>query len=195
MGDEGLSLSQLIGCEPALGALLLRAWLAELGLAMPDSALLTEFIRQLSAAAQDSNPRMDTGQYVLQRYRNGIYRLPQEWQGPAESIFVSPGLSVQLSGVGAISLVVAAGQGLQLAESDRLELSFRQGGESCRPVGQGSRSIKKVLQEAAVPPWWRERVPLLSLNGELLAIGDICLCQSSRLEVGPGLWKVAWIRN
>ena len=43
--------------------------------------------------------------------------------------------------------------------------------------GRGhSHALKHVLQDAGVPPWQRERLPLLSdADGELLAAGDAIL--------------------
>ena len=49
-----------------------------------------------------------------------------------------------------------------------------------------------------MPPWWRDRVPLLCLEGELLAVGDLCLCDSSRwrdsAQRGESLWRLNWNR-
>ena len=49
-----------------------------------------------------------------------------------------------------------------------------------------SHALKHVLQDQGVPPWRRERLPLLSdADGELLAAGDAIL--SARLD--------AWLRG
>ena len=50
----------------------------------------------------------------------------------------------------------------------------RRGGERITLPGRGhSHSLKQVLQDAAVPPWQRTCLPLLSTTeGELLAVGD-----------------------
>ena len=50
----------------------------------------------------------------------------------------------------------------------------RRGGERITLPGRNHRhSLKQVLQDLAVPPWQRPRMPLLStFEGELLAIGD-----------------------
>ena len=50
----------------------------------------------------------------------------------------------------------------------------RRGGERIVLPGRShSHALKQVLQDLAVPPWERARLPLLStLEGELLAAGD-----------------------
>ena len=75
-------------------------------------------------------------------------------------------------------------------------------------IGGPRRTVKKLLQEHGVPPWWRDRVPLLYLGEELLAVGDLWLCDSSRWREAPGsavagvrsteretrLWRPRWKR-
>jgi len=56
-----------------------------------------------------------------------------------------------------------------------LRVHARQGGERITLPGRDhSHTLKHVLQDLGVPPWVRERLPLLSANsGELLAAGDL----------------------
>jgi tRNA(Ile)-lysidine synthase len=51
----------------------------------------------------------------------------------------------------------------------------RQGGERIvLPGREHSHALKHVLQDLGVPPWERERLPLLSdAQGRLLAVGDL----------------------
>ena len=51
----------------------------------------------------------------------------------------------------------------------------RQGGERIVLPGRShSHALKHVLQDLGVPPWLRERLPLLSdADGELLAVADL----------------------
>jgi tRNA(Ile)-lysidine synthase len=50
----------------------------------------------------------------------------------------------------------------------------RRGGERLQLPGRAhSHALKHVLQEAGMPPWQRERLPLLcAADGALLAAGD-----------------------
>jgi tRNA(Ile)-lysidine synthase len=174
------------------------------GLPMPDQAALTEFQRQLAVVSQRSRPRLQCSAYCLQRYRDGVYLLPETEPDPAavaEPLLLAPGevLELPLAG-GRLWLAPAQGAGLKLAPGERLEVTWRRGGERCRPRGRrGGASLKKLLQERDVPPWWRDRVPLLYLAGELLAVGDLWLCDSSRWAGAPGpgesLWQARWERD
>ncbi|MEM6582327.1 MAG: tRNA lysidine(34) synthetase TilS [Pseudomonadota bacterium] len=201
MGDPGLPLGMLQG-DVTLAALRLRQWLSDRGLAAPDRAPLEEFLRQLSSSKEGARSRLATSQYVLQRYKQGIYLLPSiKWTTQPEPIALRQGEVVDLpSGLGRFRLVPTAGAGIRLDRKDGLTLRWRRGGERGQPVGRSERtSLKKLLQERDVPPWWRERLPLLYLGEELLAVADLWLCHSSRLadsdDQGPVRYKPVWERE
>lgn len=201
MGDPGLALEGLVGADADVAALNLRNWLRGLGLAAPDRSLLEEFLRQLKEAGEGASPELNCGDYTLRRYQQGVYLLPEDaWRQPDKPLPLGPGDVQEVPGLGRLSLEPAEGEGFVLESGEAPELAWRQGGERCRPAGRsGGKSLKKLLQEAAVPPWWRERIPLLYLGDELLAVGDLWLCESSRFAQGaPGgktLWKLCWQRN
>ena len=138
----------------------------------------------------------------MQRYRDGVYLLPGSVEITAtESRPIRPGETVELpAGQGQFWLAPAVAEGIRLGPADHLQLAWRQGGERCRlPGRQRTASVKKLLQAHDIPPWWRDRVPLLYLRGELLAVGDLWLCHSSRLFDPAGsaetLWQPHWKRN
>jgi len=50
----------------------------------------------------------------------------------------------------------------------------RRGGEKIRlPGRKGHHVLKKLFQEAGIPPWKRETIPLVYLNDKLAAVGDL----------------------
>ena len=202
MGDPGVALAQLDLDSPPAAALALRHWLQRAGLAAPDQAALAEFLRQLGAVSVQSRPLLQCSAYALQRYRDALYLLPAfDTEEPPDPLFLGPGKVLQLPDPGGrFQLAPAAADGLRLAPGERLEIAWRSGGERCRPLGRaGSASLKKLLQERDIPPWWRDRVPLLYLAGGLLAVGDLWLCESSRWAAAPApgesLWQPRWERN
>ena len=79
---------------------------------------------------------------------------------------------------GSAPLALPAGGVLRLEGAERFEAPLRvharQGGERIRLPGRDHHhALKRVLQERDVPPWERERLPLLSAaDGTLLAAGD-----------------------
>ena len=200
LGDPGVAIAELLEVPAEGAAVKLRAWLLGVGCLAPDQALLDEFLRQLRVAAADANPRLACGTYSLQRFRDAVYLLPAP-DAPrcADTFTLAPGEIYEVPGVGRLGLEPAA-EGFLLAPGERLEVTWRQGGERCKPRGRAAgSSLKKLLQEWQVPPWWRDRVPLLCLDGELLAVGDLWACDCSRWRDkaprGEQLWSVRWERQ
>ena len=68
-----------------------------------------------------------------------------------------------------------------------------------RQGGREYNGLKTLLQEWSVPPWWRDRVPLIFLQEELVAVADLSRCQSSRWRQGTQgdepLWRLSWQRS
>ncbi|WP_340123251.1 tRNA lysidine(34) synthetase TilS [Methylobacter svalbardensis] len=55
----------------------------------------------------------------------------------------------------------------------KVEIRFRRGGEKvCLPGRQGHHSLKNLFQEAGIPPWERDRIPLIYLDDRLAAVAD-----------------------
>ena len=195
-GDPGVALASLVGVPVSAAAATLRARLRLWGLRAPDQAPLEEFLRQLREAAPEANPQLRWGGNVLQRYRDAIYLLPPDPGGQLpEVLAMTTGSSREVPGVGRLSLQPAEGAGLALSSGDTVQVKWRDGGELCRLPQRPAKPLKKLLQQWAVPPWWRDRVPLIYLGDELLAVGDLALCASSRLAAAGSqgeCWALVW---
>jgi len=67
-------------------------------------------------------------------------------------------------------------------------LRLRSGGEALRPHPKAAtRSLKNLLQEHNVPPWLRERLPLLYCGDELVCVVGVAVSaayQASQNEIG-----------
>ena len=52
--------------------------------------------------------------------------------------------------------------------------------------------MKKLLQEVGVPPWVRQRLPLVYLAGELAAVADLWICEPFVARKGEAGWLISW---
>ena len=94
----------------------------------------------------------------------------------------------------ALSMVVAfrrmQGKGISFSKLQRapVTLRVRGGGESLRPAPHAAtRSLKNLLQEHKVPPWMRERIPLLYCGDELVSVLGVAIAagyQATESEEG-----------
>jgi len=90
---------------------------------------------------------------------------------------------------GVLSLNQGAKVGLALVEGDFIEWRFRTGGERCKPIGRiHSQSLKKLLQEAKVPAWERDYIPLFYVNGRLAMVANLWINSGFETDLGTPAW-------
>ncbi|MFK7976538.1 MAG: tRNA lysidine(34) synthetase TilS [Halioglobus sp.] len=198
MGDQGIAVAHL---QEAAGAQLLRRWLRERDLPAPDQSAINEFLRQLREGDPNSRALLVCASYVLQRYRDAVFLLPP----PATSLETAnllPGQTLALHGGDSVSLIPAPTKGFWLKDDESVQIHWRAPKQRFALVGrQGSRTLKSLYQDLGVPPWWRGRIPLVSYGEELLQIGELATCDSSRWREQPlqeepqeRLWQLRWHR-
>ncbi|WP_045224124.1 tRNA lysidine(34) synthetase TilS [Methyloterricola oryzae] len=181
LGSDGLSLKvpNLAVLTRADQRLVLRRWLRASGFRMPSAAVLERILEEVLPAGADKMPVVAWREGEVRRYRNHLHLLPP--QGFFDSTAVLPwtaGDSLKLPGGAGELRITPARPGLGL-DARRwalgpVEVRFRRGGERCRLSGRGtaSHALKKLFQETAVPPWLRDRAPLVYVAGELAAVAD-----------------------
>lgn len=178
----GLSVRGVLALTPARRRNLLRHWLAGQGQEPPPADLLERLARELLAARPDATPRLRLGAREFRRYRDRLYLLP---------LLPLPPGAAELRWTDGAELVLPEGCGrLRLAGAPAVPLTVRfpVGGERLRPLGaERRRSLKNLFQEAGIPPWVRERTPLLWRGDALVAVGGFW-----RSEEGP---QLLWLHD
>jgi tRNA(Ile)-lysidine synthase len=143
---------------------ILRLWFRHQELPIPTQGLLQQILQQvLHAKRPDSNPKLIWGGCTIYAYRQKLYCMK-----PLETLkagiwadFPEPGFGIK---------VILAEHGVAIDEAhDRVEVRYRQGGELLLYRGH-HRELKKMFQEAKVPPFLRDRIPLIYVNGTLKAV-------------------------
>ena len=155
---------------------LLRYALRRLGLPPAPATALQRVTDELLPAPQDAEPIVSWPGAEVRRYRDRIYlmaTLPNPDALPSGRLTVDTALELG-NGLGCLRLQRDA-NGIDPALASRgFEVRFRQGGERLRVDERGgSRKLKTLLQEAAIVPWMRSRVPLLVQGDRLVAVGDL----------------------
>ncbi len=197
-----LDWSTLAPLDLARQANAVRFWLQRCGVRPPSRRRLREALRQWAQAAGDKLPVLTLEGGVIQRYRSELVF------APALDGF-SPDWSGELAMAGVLALPSGLGE-LQwtqhdqdkapdswpdalpervrnlasraLIESRTFQVRFRQGGEKLRRKAGHHQSLKHWFQESGVPPIFRDRVPLVFLGAELVAIADIWIDARFRPE-------------
>ncbi|MDQ7075288.1 MAG: tRNA lysidine(34) synthetase TilS [Gammaproteobacteria bacterium] len=152
---------------------LLRYWLAQLNLPTPSHAQLQRVSAELLVAAQDRQPLVHWPGVELRRFDGRIYAMPplQKWDASRRYPW---DLQHPLSIEGLpepLQPELLRELGLVLPRGVSVTVAFRQGGEVLRLAGRGvSKPLKKWFQEAKIPPWQRERLPLIYFEDQLVAV-------------------------
>jgi tRNA(Ile)-lysidine synthase len=194
-----LDLEGLAALPPAEARAVLRAWIRSSGHTLPDTARLDRILTEVVPAGEDRNPLIHWPGVELRRFRGRLYlRSPQPE--------LDPGLVLEWDGKTPLELPAGLGRlhpeqgpgGISQEQwrAGPIRISFRSGGERCRPQARGkSKELKKLLQEFDIPPWERENLPLITIGGRLAAVGDLFLCEPFAVGEGEQGIRLRWERT
>lgn len=175
---------------------LLRYWIRRRGARAPATRKLAAIEHDMLAAAEDRVPCMGWDGWEIHRHRGLLYcerQCPErvldqalEWQPPAPLTLPA--------GLGKLRIDAAAAGGLNSAKlAATLSVRFRAGGESLQLAGDAfHRKLKKLLQSAAILPWWRGRLPLIYSDGQLIAVGDLWIAADFAAQAGEPASAIVW---
>ena len=167
---EGIDLDKLLRLDAARAANVLRVWLHEAGVAAPPRDRLGDWLRQLATAGRHHRMPLPDAPLALVVHRRSLRmeRLPAvppgwivEWRGET-SLALPDGRKMRFSrrdgaGIRADALV-----------GRRIDVSTRRGGERLKlGANRPHRPLKDLLRESGLPPWSRDLVPLVLVDGRL----------------------------
>ena len=149
---------------------MLRAYLAQKGLRAPSEAKLLEMLKQLGGSGgklsithDGIDLRVFRGELkVLKTGKKNTFKF-LTWNGEARLPLPALGGELRFRRV--------RGQGIDsaLLKKKSFQVRLRSGGERLRPdARRPRRTLKNLFQEAGVPPWERERLPLLYCGDDLV---------------------------
>ena len=167
---QPLPLEQLRLLPPQRALNLVRHWLKCQGAAMPSEVQLLRVLGEMLPAVADACPELIWGPHSLRRFQDSLYYVPALLE-PARDPVPLQLESLQAPGLVGV-LRSEPGEGVAFSRTalaaGPLTLRFRQGGESLKPAGRHTRSLKHWFQDLGVPPWWRDYWPILYC-GEVIA--------------------------
>ena len=200
--DQTLCISRLVEHQLHPQQLILRHWFRHLGLKMPAQAKVERILNEVVAAAGHRDPVLSGQGYSIRRYRDKLYCLANmsgtDLQLSKGSQAVQDAQQDLVWPNGQTSIKIARNQVLSCEPASKgilreqwqkakIELRFRRGGEKISlPGRQGHHSLKNLFQEAGIPPWERDAIPLIYLDGMLAAVGDLWISAQFYCEKTQG---------
>jgi tRNA(Ile)-lysidine synthase len=189
-GMEGETLAidtlQLLGQARAKN--LLRYFLHCVGAPMPQAVQLDDMLHQLCSARQDAAVCVSYSDWQVRRFQGKVHalrglgefdrNLVLPWHGEAELDW--PALNARLHFDRNLNPQEQAlrPSGISLAKLQRapVTLRLRRGGETLRPHHDAStRTLKNLLREQYIPPWQRDRLPILYCGEELVCVPNVAI--------------------
>lgn len=167
----------------------LRHWLGGAGHDTPDHRHIAE-IRRLLTGREHAGPAVAWRDTEVRLFDGRLYAMRPLPPAPAHCWTAQWSLHEPLP--------LPAGCGRLWAFFDgepaaAVEVRFRRGGERfVDRRGGGTRTLKTFLQEARVPPWLRQRLPLVFCGGRLVAIADYWLDPGLEGRLAVTALRLVW---
>lgn len=192
LNQQVLPVKKLALLSPGRRNNLLRFWFKKNNLAYPSAVQLQTLWTDVALANKDAQPVLQFKGKSIRRYRDHLYFVEDNkmlhsaaqtirWQGQ-ETLALRDGLVKLSFKLGKDKQ--AASALLDFAGKAKVEICFRPqlpADLTCLPVGRrGSRSIKKLLHEYHVPPWLRDLVPFIVIDGEVKIAVGLWVCESEK---------------
>ncbi len=196
-GGGALLIAGLRKLSRARARNLLRHFLAGHGVIMPNAERLEEALRQSLTAKDDAGVCIDLGDFELRGFAGALQvvtkipgpdaKFSRPWGGERELALPELG--------GVLSMSKGRGAGISLArlQAKPVSVRVRGGGERLQPdCRRPRRSLKNLLQEAAIAPWQRERIPLLFCGSKLVWAPGIGIDCEFQAQAGEASIMPAW---
>ncbi len=168
---------------------LLRFAFSQQSVTLPSTAKLENLLHQLLSSCSDTNLKIPLDNLEIRCYKGAINIIPKKPASHEKLIYIWQGeeqLTLNhLNGSINFERTKNAGINLQKLTQQPVAIRLRQGGEHIQPDSKRPRrSLKNLLQEAAIPPWERCVIPLLFSGEQLVWVPGIGI--DCEFQVLPG---------
>lgn len=195
-----LSIVALLKLPLSRASLLIRALCQKQRIAPPATVHITELLEKQLHAHRERQIHICWPGGEFRRYRDDLHVIrplpnikPSGWQydWSGSGTCEIPELG------GTLKLAKTAGRGLQPdLVNQGIRIRPRRGGEVCRCRGDRyNRGLKAIYQYHGIPPWERERTPLLFIDDKLVAVADIAICNEAGVDASETGFSVVWQRD
>ncbi|MEE9352649.1 MAG: tRNA lysidine(34) synthetase TilS [Thiotrichaceae bacterium] len=163
----------------------LRHWIKQSGFKMPSAKKLQHVMGDVLNSKLDAMPLVEWKGAEIRRYGDDVYIMsPQLDLSPSRALDWDISGSLDLgenlptlnpNDLGDLKTIL-------LEQGVPVTVRFRQGGERIRLRNrQCTIALKKLLQEERIPPWQRDRVPLVFAGDQLISVWGLAQIDKKNL--------------
>jgi tRNA(Ile)-lysidine synthase len=205
-----LSISHLNKLSESRLKNLLRYFLSTHHLLMPSQQQLKQICQQLNADA-DKSPVIQLANCCLRRFKSELYltNIYQDislWEKTVDTGYLSDNEVVNVHLPDALGTLKFSTKSVQEQNKNAWQaaikkpmanqsvtVQFSHENPKCLPqYRQHSRPVKKVLQELAIPPWQRKRLPFIFYDNELIAVVGHFVCKAYVADNDDDRFIISW---
>ena len=188
----GLLMVHLEQLNPARQRNVIRRWAKRLGLQALGWRITHQLVDEFLSASE-SGSSFDITDCLLYRHDGELFAVRKGVaDAPDPTSFTANDRSVEMRpGNGALLLSPLSGNGIS-KRLQNLAVRYRTGGETLKLPGRPTKSLKDLLHESGVPPWQRQRVPLIYAEAELVCVPGIGVAESHQAESGDSGLHIHW---
>lgn len=193
---ELITPSQSLSIEPVKSlsfdriANVLRVWLKKNQIRFPSTVTFQRIIHEVIFAAEDTTPLVSWDNIHIRRYQSYLYidRIKEIYL-PASTLWTDFPNPLSLEDTGIVLAVKKANEGISVPHDAAITIKFRQGGELFSWHGQ-TKQLKKLFQQWGIPPWLRDRTPLLYINDQLAAVAGYAVSDLFFTRNSSDTWQL-----
>ena len=193
---QQININDLKKFTPAHQSLLLRLWIRKHHITAPTTKQL-EQVLQLIHSKEDAQPQLAWGNNVIRRFNQkiGIYPiLPEieltqmDWDGKGSLILPQH--------IGELNITLAAG-GLRPPHTDeKITIHWKTQGFKFKIAGhKHHKDYKSMMQAWHIPPWERDRVPLVYYNDNCVAVADYAIADDFKQNPTEIGFHINWLNK
>jgi tRNA(Ile)-lysidine synthase len=186
--SNSLQLASLSKLSTARAKNVLRHFIQQQSAPMPHALQLSEILQQLCSAKGDASVCISLGEWEIRRYQTRAYlikHLPPvlsnhtlNWRGEPSLNWTPLNKNILFK--------QGVGIGISLSKLSNLPVTIRlrTGGEALRPHAEMvTKTLKNLFQQQEIPPWERDRIPLIYCGETLVCI--LTLAIQAEFQANP----------
>jgi tRNA(Ile)-lysidine synthase len=168
----------------------LRVWLKKNQIRLPSTVTFQRIIHEMIFAGDDATPLVSWDNTHIQRYQSYLYiDKSKDTYLPLSTDWIDFPNPLSLKELGFVLAVERADEGIGIPSDAIITIKFRQGGELFSWHGQ-TKQLKKLFQQWAIPPWLRDKIPLLYINDQLAAVVGYAVSDLFFIKNPSDAWRL-----
>lgn len=192
--DKSLAIDSMLAISAIRRNAILRRWLALSRIPMPSKDQLGRIWDEVALSRRDAEPLFQLGNWQIRRFRQQLFILPLA--NSLKGCVLTWGvMEIPLSLPEELGyLHMSEGGGVRKPRAgERVSVRFSATGIVHIVGRRHGRILKKIWQELNVPPWRRERTPLIFYDEQLIAAPGIFITRQGQAGEEDSGVRLSWL--